>query len=1119
MDCPNCGRANRDRANFCRYCGAHFALACPRCRAVLPEDALFCDNCGHDLARPSAAPEGQRPAKAQPAAAALTGTRASPPAGVPVSAPAPALSQYIPPELLRKLTAARETGVMVGERRVVTMLFCDVKGSTAAAEQLDPEDFTEIINGAFAHMIAPVYKYEGTLARLMGDAILAFFGAPIAHEDDPQRAVLAGLDITAAIAPYREQVQARWGIDFNVRVGINTGLVVVGAVGSDLRLEYSAIGDAINLAARMEQTAIPGTVQIAHDTYRHIAGLFDCEPLGEIEVKGKSEPVRSYRVLRRKAQITRLRGIEGLRAEMVGREAELRAFHGIMDDLQRGVGRIVCVLGEAGLGKSRLVAEARLIFQSLAEDRRRTEDEGRTPLKAVGQVTSDDAHGHWFDASSLSYESHDAYGLFQRLLRRVAGLDYDAPPERVRAGLDELVAGLPPEAQGHAAHVFATLFGVAEGNGLALEGETFRRELLEAMQAVWRARFGAQPTVLALDDMHWSDSASVEMLRQLLPLTAEMPLVLICALRAERQSPAWGLRRAADEEHRHIYTELDLLPLSEAESNELLDRLLATPDLPARLRSAILEKSGGNPYFIEEVVRTLIENGAVVPEDRVENGATRRYWTATTTGADFAIPDNLQRLLAARLDRLEDATRGTLQMAAVIGRSFHHRVLAAVDDASPALDGRLRTLLQLDMIREAARVPEVEYAFRNPLTQEAVYQTILMKSRRRAHRRVGEAIETLYPEHRERFAGLLAHHFAQAGEREKAAAYCRRAAQQALAVFAYEQAAHNLRAALDQLAPDEVSDLRHRAGLLEEWADVQRLLRAGHAALGGYQQALAVCAQLTGAGDFDDLRLNRKIVEVVAELKWSVGLEEFQQANAQAQAARASLGRSVAQRAAEGPHPEVVRGLVALSTDAWRVREPADWDAAQRHAEQAVALAEQLDSPLDLSQALGALATVLDGRSRLREHLEVARRRHAVCAKQLEGDPRERLEALRSMGAALMYVGEYAAARPYLAEAEALAVETHAVDQQANAVGLQVQCAYRLDQWDAVLADEAKWRALEQSYSRGRVGETCFFVALSGSVHALRGDRARAAAYADESYQYMVGMSGTPDQWQRNQFY
>ncbi len=200
------------------------------------------------------------------------------------------LHQYIPEELMKKLQAARDKGGMVGERRVVTMLFCDLKGSTAAAEGLDPEDWTEIMNGAFALMIKPVYHYEGTIARLMGDALLAFFGAPIAHEDDPRRAILAGLDIVEAIKPYREQIRERYGVDFDVRVGINTGLVVVGAVGSDLRMEYSALGDAINLAARMEQTAEPGTVRIAHDTYKLVKNIFEFRSLGSIEVKGKRVP-------------------------------------------------------------------------------------------------------------------------------------------------------------------------------------------------------------------------------------------------------------------------------------------------------------------------------------------------------------------------------------------------------------------------------------------------------------------------------------------------------------------------------------------------------------------------------------------------------------------------------------------------------------------------------------------------------------------------------------------------------------------------------------------------------------------------------------------------------------
>jgi class 3 adenylate cyclase/tetratricopeptide (TPR) repeat protein len=995
---------------------------------------------------------------------------------------------------MKKLQVAREKGGMIGERRVVTMLFCDLKGSTAAAEGLDPEDWTEIMNGAFAQMIKPVYQYEGIIARLMGDALLAFFGAPIAHEDDPRRAILAGLDIVEAIKPFREQIREAYGVDFDVRVGINTGLVVVGAVGSDLRMEYSALGDAINLAARMEQTAEPGTVRVAHDTYKLVKNLFEFKSLGSVEVKGKTEPVLAYQALGRKFDLGRTRGIEGLQAAMVGRDAELSALRSVMADLKQGLGRIVFVLGEAGLGKTRLISEAHEVFQTL----------GHTQAL-------------WVETISLSYETNQAYGLFQRLIRRVGGIEYNDSAVVLREKLNTLVEILDETRRARALHVFEALFGLErETNGIPMDDESFKRELYEGMYLWWKARFSLQSAVLVFDDMHWCDSASAELLRQLLPLTGESPLVLLFAMRAERHAPAWQIKTTADEEYNHRYTELALRPLSDLESNELVNRLLANPDLPAALRASILEKSGGNPFFIEEVVRTLIDNGVLVPEEVQVNGAAKRVWRATRASADFAIPDNLQSLLAARMDRLEESTRGTLQLASVIGRSFYHRVLQAVDEASHELDKHLGTLLRMELIREAARVPEIEYAFRNPLTQEAVYKTILIKRRRAFHQRVGEAMESIYADRLDGLFGLLAYHFALANEHEKAIEYYRKAARQAVALFAYDDAIQNLRSALKLI--EEGKQTATRMILLEELGNVYRLLRDIGQAIALYHDSLHLWETLPDAEEIIAVRLHRKIVQLATEAKWNVDLDTYRHVRELTLESLHELESGLTGLKHE-PDAEVVRALATLSFEAWRSRMPPDWERAQRFAQAAADMAEELAEPAVLSRALGALGNVLDGRSLLRDHLQVALRRLEVSMDARVDNLIERIDAVSGAGMGLMYVGEYEQALPYLQEAEALALKAQSIGQQTAAIGLQTQCAFRLDRWDDVLALEEKWRDLERRFPRQRVGPTCFSAALSGSVHALRGDIDTSRAYGKESVDFMISMSGSPEIWQRNQFY
>jgi class 3 adenylate cyclase len=344
MRCPRCNKENLEDASFCMKCGARLALVCPQCGTELPldPDVRFCFKCGGEIEH-----------LAEAHTAALDTPVLSTAEGI-----AERLQRLVPKEFAERLLATR--GKVEAERRMVTILFSDVKGSTAMAGELDPEDWMEIMGGAFDVLIEPIYRYEGTLVRLMGDAILAFFGAPIAHEDDAERACRAALKIVEGAQRYAARLEEDRGIrGFNVRVGINTGLVVVGEVGSDLRVEYTAMGDAANLAARMESAAQPGTILITEDTHRLITSMFETEALGLIEVKGKAEPVPVHRVLASKVASGKLRGISGLESPLVGREAEFGVLREASERLGAGVGGIMTIVGEAGIGKSRLVAELR----------------------------------------------------------------------------------------------------------------------------------------------------------------------------------------------------------------------------------------------------------------------------------------------------------------------------------------------------------------------------------------------------------------------------------------------------------------------------------------------------------------------------------------------------------------------------------------------------------------------------------------------------------------------------------------------------------------------------------------------------------------------------------------
>jgi class 3 adenylate cyclase/tetratricopeptide (TPR) repeat protein len=771
MNCPNCQANNPESAQFCSNCGQHLSRSCPNCQHSNPPGANFCNNCGNSLKDlPSLEPKKD---------------------------PDSILERLIPSGLASKLQAATHGKTLAGERRIVTILFCDVQGSTSASQDMDPEEWAEIMNGVFEQMITPVYRYEGFVARLMGDSILAFFGAPIAHEDDPQRAVLAGLDITRAVVAYSEQLNRERGLRLSVRVGINTGLVVVGTVGSDLRMEYTAMGDAINLAARMEQTAQPGSVQITAETQKLVAPHFHSEDLGFMEIKGKNEPIQVFNVTgHRSGDLART--FDDQVSPLVGRENELRAIEHSFEDLQRGLGGILYLSGEAGIGKSRLVSEI------------------KSRMLASGTIA-------WFEASNLSYESGQPYASFKRLMREMMAIspeeDHLLQEEKIvkflhSSGLDETEQYL---------QVLRTLFGIDGQVGQpTLEGEGFRGMLFASSLAYWHQQASNEPVVLVFEDLQWSDPASVGLMERLFSLVDQVPILFICAIRPERESAGWKSMLAAESNFPHRFTRIELLPLTMEHSAQLVDQLIDNPDFPASMRSRILQKADGNPYFVEEVVHSLVDQGFI------SSPGSGNFIETSGMPGDIEIPDNLQSLLHARLDNLDENSRWILQVAAVIGRTFNYKILSRLVDIPEDLDQHLVDLQRQQLIQEASRLPELEYVFKHVMIQEAAYSTLLIREKKHYHGLVARTLEEIYPERAAEYAPLLAHHYQMADDPLRALNYYRIAGDEAFRLFAVSQASDHYSKALQILLSND-QDFWQSSGESREELLEHLYLRKGRA--------------------------------------------------------------------------------------------------------------------------------------------------------------------------------------------------------------------------------------------------------------------------------------------------
>ncbi len=629
MKCPNCSFENAADARFCENCGQPLERVCPNCGKSVPANAKFCRNCGYNLAGAPARP-----------------------APVTRSEPLEALRRAAPQTVASKILAERDR--LEGERKLVTALFTDIVGSTTLAEQMDPEDWRDVVSGAHQRVSAAVYRYEGTIAQLLGDGVLAFFGAPLAHEDDAERAIRAALEIRASIEQYADELRGAGRIpNFQMRVGLNTGLVVVGNIGSDLHMEYLAIGDTVNLAARMQSAADPNTILVADSTYRLASSLFDFEDRGKISVKGKAEPIQVYRVLGERKGAVRARGIAGLASPLVGRQRELSTLLQIAADARAGRGSIVAIIGEAGLGKSRLVAE------------------WRKAVAAEGQGSS----LRWVEGRCLSYGTSMAHHLSTDILRGLIGVAPGASEEETRHALWETTQKLCGDDMREVYPYLGHLLGVKLEEDMAarvkyLDGPALQARYVTAYKQLFRAEAQATPMVVVCEDLHWADPSSIDLGLQILPVAAQAPIVFVFVTRADKDAPGWKLISQSHDVAGVGATELHLAPLSDQDSRQLVSNLLEVESLPENLRQVVLAKAEGNPFFVEEVIRMLIDRGEIAQREG--------HWVVTREIQNVDIPDTLQGVLTARIDRLPEEAKRTLQIAAVIGRKFQVKVLEKV---------------------------------------------------------------------------------------------------------------------------------------------------------------------------------------------------------------------------------------------------------------------------------------------------------------------------------------------------------------------------------------------------------------------------------------------------------
>jgi class 3 adenylate cyclase/tetratricopeptide (TPR) repeat protein len=769
MKCPKCQAENRETRKFCKECGEKLVLVCDECGYENLPDEKFCGECGRDLSTSSA----------------------SRPQALSFEEKLDKIKRYLPKGLTERILAQRDR--IEGERRQVTVMFCDLEGFTPMVAKLGPEKAYGVIDQLYEILIHKVHEYDGTVNDMTGDGIMALFGAPIALEDAPQRAIRSALAIHRDMAQFSDRIRQKCEglLPLRMRIGIHTGPVVVGTLGNDLRVEFKAVGDTVNLASRMEGLAEPGTTYVSGETFELTEGLFRFEGLGYRPVKGKSKPINVYRVLAPSTRKTRfdVNAERGL-TPFVGRERELELLLDAFERSSSGGGQIVSIISEAGVGKSRLLYEFR---KAIANE----------------DVT-------FLEGKCLSYSRSVAYHPVIDVLKSHFETQEEDGDSTIRKKVLDALNELGIDEASTLPYILELLSVKDSGVDRAIVGpEVLKDRILESIAKIILSSSGTRPLIMAIEDLHWIDKSSEDLLKHLSDRISGARLFLIVTYRPEFLHP-WG--------GRSYHSQVNLNRLSNRESLTMLGHLIGTGDIENRFGEFILEKTEGVPFFIEEFVKSLIDLKVVEREEST-------YRILKEIGS-VTVPAKIQDVIMARIDSVPNEAKGLLQIGSVAGREFSHDLIRrASTQQQEELLSSISALKDSELLYERGIYPQSTYVFKHALTQEVAYNSLLPRRRKEIHAKIGAAIEDLSLGRLEEHFELLAYHCLQGQDWDRAYKYNREAGLKTFCLSDYEQAQRHFEAALQALKCLPSSNER-----IENEIDLRFSMRAALFPLGRHEE-------------------------------------------------------------------------------------------------------------------------------------------------------------------------------------------------------------------------------------------------------------------------------------------